>query len=522
MSASPDIVIVGSGVGGSTVAAGLAATGAEILILEAGDFIQDRPENRDQRAIFQRGHFRPKETWYEPSGQGFNPGNYYNVGGNSKFYGAVLSRYRKEDFGEIRHLEGVSPAWPFPYDVLEPWYGKAESLFHVRGALGEDPTEPAHSSAYDYPAVPDEPPIANVRARLKAKGLYPSSLPLGIDIDRWLAKAKTPWDAHPNSRDGKMDAETAALLPALEHSNVSIETNARVLRLETGDGGRIEKVIYTKDGATMAAKPKIVILSAGAVQSSVILLRSANDRFRNGLANSSDQVGRNFMNHNASAVIGVSPTFHNNSIYQKTFAFNDFYLSDGAGGPPLGNVQLLGRLSAKILKGSLPLAPEWLLDLVTGHSIDFYAMSEDVPNPESRVTVDGDRIVLQWHRTNWAAHLALVSKLKDVLKSIGFPIVLTRPFDKRTPSHQCGTIRIGNDPASAPLDIFCRSYDHQNLFVVDASFLPTSAAVNPALTVAGQALRVADHIASTDLKISSVSDPASAASTTDSPQHSTG
>jgi choline dehydrogenase-like flavoprotein len=500
MSVTPDIVIIGSGIGGSSVAAGLASTGARILILEAGDHIADLPVNRDQRAIFQRGHFRPKETWYDASGNGFNPGNYYNVGGNSKFYGAVLSRYRKEDFDVIEHQEGVSPAWPFAYEVLEPWYSRAERLFNVRGTLGEDPTEPYHSMGYEYPSVPDEAPIAAVRERLKRKGLHPASLPLGIDIDAWLAKAKTPWDAHPNSNDGKMDAETAALSSAMKHPNVILETNARVVRLETGSKGEVAKVVYIKDGETRSVSPKIVILSAGAVQSSVLLLRSANDRFKTGLANASDQVGRNFMNHNASAVIGVSPRFKNSAIYQKTFAFNDFYLSDGKGGPPLGNVQLLGRVSGRILKGSLPHFPEWMLDLVTGHAIDFYAMSEDIPNPESRVMVDDDRIILQWQRTNWAAHLALVAKLKEILKSIGFPIVLARAFDKRTPSHQCGTIRIGNDAATAPLDTFCRSYEHRNLFVVDASFLPTSAAVNPALTVASQALRVADHIANTDLR----------------------
>ncbi|CCM77202.1 GMC oxidoreductase [Rhizobium mesoamericanum] len=500
MSSTPDIVIIGSGVGGSTVAAGLASTGAEILILEAGDFIADRPENRDQRAIFQRGHFRPKEMWYEADGTAFNPGNYYNVGGNSKFYGAVLSRYRREDFEEIRHREGVSPAWPFPYEVLEPWYSRAEQMYEVRGSLGDDPTEPAHSVGYDYPPVPDEPPIADVRARLKAKGLHPFSLPLGVNVDAWMSKAKTPWDAHPNSRDGKMDAETAALLRAMEYPNVRLETNAKVTKLETDANGRIDRVRYRKNGDDLTVTPKLVILSAGAVQSAVLLLCSADARHPKGLANSSDQVGRNFMNHNSSAVIAVSPTFRNTSIYQKTFGFNDFYLSDGNGGPPLGNVQLLGRISAKVLKGSLPLVPEWLLQTITGHAIDFYAMSEDIPHPESRVRVDGARIVLQWQRTNWDAHLDLVEKLKSVLKSIGFPIVLSKPFDKRTPSHQCGTIRIGNDPASAPLDPYCRSYDHQNLFVVDASFLPTSAAVNPALTVASQALRVADHIASKDLQ----------------------
>jgi choline dehydrogenase-like flavoprotein len=500
MDATPDIVIIGSGIGGATVASGLAASGASILILEAGDHIADRPENRDQRAIFQRGHFRPKEMWYEHGGEAFNPGNYYNVGGNSKFYGAVLVRYRREDFLEMAHREGVSPAWPFPYEELEPWYSRAEQLFQVRGALGQDPTEPHHSEPYPFPPIPDEPAISSVRGRLKANGMHPYSLPLGVDIDKWLAKAKTPWDAHPNSFDGKMDAETTALAYALQHRTVKLQTRSRVVRIETSDdGARIETVHYEHNGEAKSVSPKLVILSAGAVQSSVLLLRSANARFKTGLANASDQVGRNFMNHNSSAVLAISPFYRNDSIYQKTFGFNDFYLSDGEGGPPLGNVQLLGRVSGAILKANLPRVPEWLLNQISAHAIDFYAMSEDIPHPESRIMVDGDRIVMKWHRTNWDAHLDLVAKLKAVLKKSGFPIVLSRPFDKRTPSHQCGTVKMGNDPATAPLDTFCRAYDHRNLFVVDASCLPTSAAVNPALTVAAQALRVAEHITSKEL-----------------------
>jgi choline dehydrogenase-like flavoprotein len=500
MEKSPDIVIIGSGIGGATVASGLAATGASILILEAGDHIPDQPENRDQCAIFQRGHFRPKEMWYEHGGAAFNPGNYYNVGGNSKFYGAVLVRYRREDFLEMQHREGVSPAWPFPYEELEPWYSRAEQQFQVRGTLGEDPTEPHHSLPYPFPPIPDEKPIADVRARLRENGMHPYSLPLGVDIDQWLKKAKTPWDAHPNSFDGKMDAETVSLTLALQHTNVKLQTKSRVTKLETSaDGSRIETVHYLQNGEAKSVSPRLVILSAGAVQSSVLLLRSANDRFPNGLANSSDQVGRNFMNHNSSALLAISPFYRNTSVYQKTFGFNDFYLSDGEGGFPLGNVQLLGRVSGTILKANMPSVPEWLLNRISAHAIDFYAMSEDVPHPESRIIADGDRIVLKWHRTNWDAHLDLVGKLKAVLKKSGFPIVLSRPFDKRTPSHQCGTVKMGNDPATSPLDIWCRSYDHRNLYVVDASCLVTSAAVNPALTVAAQALRVAEHIGRTEL-----------------------
>jgi choline dehydrogenase-like flavoprotein len=493
----PDIVIIGSGIGGATIASGLAPTGANILILEAGERLADRPENRDQRAIFQRGHFRPKENWFEADGRPFNPGNYINVGGNSKFYGAVLTRYRAEDFEELRHEEGVSPAWPFPYGELEPWYGKAEQLFQVRGSLGEDPTEPPHSTPYAHPPVPDERPIADLRARLKRQGLHPYSLPLGVDIERWLAKGHTPWDAHPNSDDGKMDAETTALAEALRYPNVRLRTGARVSKLEaSADGARIEAVHMGNE----VLKPGLVVLSAGAVQSAVLLLRSKDEKHTNGLANASDQVGRNFMNHNLTAVIGWSPRFRNDSVYQKTFGLNDFYLTDGAGGAPLGNVQLLGRVSGRIMKGDLKRLPEWLLDRVSRNSVDFLAMSEDVPTPDSRVTVDGERIVLHWKRTNWAAHQRLVGTLKGVLKGAGFPLVVSHVFDKRTPSHQCGTVRMGLDPRHAPLDPFCRTWQHRNLFVVDAGFLPSSAAVNPALTVAAQALRVADHIATQDLR----------------------
>lgn len=497
---APDIVIIGSGIGGSTVAAGLASSGANILVLEAGEHLADAPVNRDQRAIFQRGHFRPAETWYDAEGKGFNPGNYYYVGGNSKFYGAVLSRYRAEDFGALVHREGVSPAWPFAYEELEPWYGKAEALYHVRGSVGEDPTEPPHSTPYPFPPVPDEKPIAEMRQRLRSVGLHPFSLPLGVDIERWLGKGKTPWDAHPNCNDGKMDAECAALSVALEHANVRLQTGAKVTRLVTApDGKAIASVRYRQHGQDHEVSPKLVILAAGAVQSAVLLLASADEANPAGLANRSDQVGRNFMNHNASAVIAMAPDFHNDSVYQKTFGFNDYYLSDGESGPPLGNVQLLGRVSGAILKANMPVLPHIAAEMLSRRAIDFYAMSEDLPKPESRVRLDGERIVLEWQRSNWQAHLDLVRKVKQALKKAGFPLVVSRAFDKRTPSHQCGTVRIGDDPESAPLDIWCRAFDHPNLFVVDASFLPTSAAVNPALTIAAQALRVADHIAATDL-----------------------
>jgi choline dehydrogenase-like flavoprotein len=495
-----DVVVIGSGMGGASFAAGLAPSGARILILERGERIVDGPATRDARAIFQKGVFRPREEWFDAAGAAFNPGNYYYVGGNTKLYGAVLMRYRAQDFHPIQYADGETPGWPFGYETLEPWYGRAEALYRVRGRLGEDPTEPDHSTPYPFPPVPDEAAIAAVRERLARLGLHPFSLPLGVDIDRWLIRAKTPWDAFPDTDSGKMDAETCGLKSALAHDNVTLETGSRVVRLETDSAGcRIETVVYEIGGETRRLKPRIVALAAGAVNSALLLLASANGAMPAGLANRADQVGRHFMNHNSSAALAIDPFRRNDSVYQKTIGLNDFYLDDGRGGPPLGNVQLLGKISGAILKSQLRLAPEFALELMARRAVDFYLMSEDLPSPDSRVRLDGSRVVLDWRRSNMSAQNGLVARMREVLRAAGFPIVLVKPFDRRTPSHQCGTIRMGRDPAEAAVDPDCRAFDHPNLFVVDASVLPTSAGVNPSLTVAALALRAADHVRKTEL-----------------------
>ena len=262
------------------------------------------------------------------------------------------------------------------------------------------------------------------------------------------------------------------------------------------DGKRIAKVETVISGEQTTIGARLVILSAGAVNSAALLLASSDK----GIANRSGAVGRHFMNHNCSAVLAIDPLTINDSVYQKTIGINDFYLDDGKGGPPLGNVQLLGRVTGPILKSNVRRAPEWALNVMSRRAVDWYAMSEDLPNLESRVTVDGGQIRLDWKRSNWAAHQGLVKAFKERLRAAGYPIVLSQPFDRRTPSHQCGTVRIGADPATSPVDPYCRAWEHPNLFVVDASFLPTSGGVNPALTIAAQALRVADHIARTELR----------------------
>jgi choline dehydrogenase-like flavoprotein len=492
---SPDIIIIGSGIGGATMAATLAPTGKTILILERGEHLAPSAQDRSDKAIFADGFFRPKEEWLDGEGKPFNPGNYYYVGGNSKFYGAVLVRYRREDFAPLAHMGGVTPGWPISYDDLEPSYGLAEKMYEVRGQIGQDPTEPPHSTLYTHPPVPDEVPIAALRGRLTKVGLHPSSLPLGIDLAQWLARARTPWDAFPDTTGGKMDAETAALKKALLHDNVQLRTKAQVTRLNTGAEGKITGVELAS-GEVLSAP--IVVLAAGAIQTAALLLASANADHPNGLANSSDQVGRNFMNHNCSAVLALHPLWKNDSVYQKTLMVNDYYLTGGPKGEPLGNIQLLGKISGTILRASTTL-PRFVANWIARHSVDLYAMSEDLPNPQSRVTLKDGQIVLDWKRSNWEAHLALVAKLKAKLRQAGYPIVLSRPFDRRTPSHQCGTARMGNDAKTSVVDTFCRAHDHANLFITDASVLPTSAAVNPALTVAALAIRAAHHIAKTKL-----------------------
>ena len=501
MSADLDILIVGSGIGGATMAAALASTGRRIAVLERGERLVDCAEARDDEAIFARGYFRPEETWYAPDGASFNPGTYYYVGGNSKFYGAVLIRYRAEDFQPRQHIGGTTPGWPITYDDLEPWYQSAETLYQVRGEpASQDPTEPRHSGNYPYPPVPDEPTIAALRVRLARAGVTPSTLPLGVDPTRWIARAKTPWDAFPDTTGAKMDAENIGLAKALAHPNVTLITGAKVTQLMAGEDGCIKEVRYERDGQEQSLSASLVVLSAGAVNSAALLLQSASSRFPTGLANRSDQVGRHFMNHNCSAVLAIDPIRRNEAVYQKTLQFNDFYLNGGPRNAPLGNVQLLGKISGTILATAAPL-PRSIAKWVACHSVDFIAMSEDLPEPESRVKVEAGRIVLDWKRSNWDAHEALVKQAKIVLRKAGFPIVLSRPFDRKTPSHQCGTARMGQDPTRSVLDIFCRAHDHPNLFVVDASFLPTSAAMNPALTIAAQSLRTANHIREVDLTV---------------------
>jgi choline dehydrogenase-like flavoprotein len=507
-----DVVIVGTGAGGGTLALALAATGKRILLLERGDYLPRETGNWDPGTVFVDGRYVSPDTWYDSSGKPFQPQVHYYVGGATKMYGAALYRLRPQDFGDVKHADGLSPAWPLGYDELEPYYSAAEQLYQVHGAHGEDPTEGHASRPYPWPAVSHEPRIQQLSDDLTAAGYHPFHAPCGILLDEARRPAsaciRCAWcDGFPCLVHAKADAEVIAVRPALSSPNVTLVTGARVTRLETSASGReVTAVIAERDGHEEAYAGDIVVVCAGAANTAAILLRSASDQHPAGLANGSGQVGRNYMFHNSRAVLALSKE-PNDTVYQKTMALNDFYLPGDGREWPLGNIQMLGKSSAEAMKGEEPkltkLAPKFALAQVARHGVDFWLTTEDVPRPDNRVTVDGEgRLHLAYAPTNETEADGLYRELRKLLEHAG--LATHHVFDKslfasmNVPlagvAHQAGTCRFGADPAASVLDPDCRAHEVDNLYVADASFFPSIGAVNPALTVMANALRVAGHL----------------------------
>ncbi len=503
-----DVIIIGTGAGGGTLAYTLAASGKRILLLERGGYLPREQDNWSSHEVFTESKYKAHETWYDKDGQVFHPGIHYYVGGNTKVYGAALLRLRKEDFGELRHYGGISPAWPISYEDLEPYYTKAEHLYQVHGKHGIDPTEPVASAPYFYPPVDHEPRIQELCDDLQKLGHKPFPLPVGVmfnENDREHSRCiRCPTcDGFPCLIHAKSDAHVVCVEPALEFKNVTLLTQARVTRLETNSGGHeVTKVHVERLGQKEEYAGHIVVLSAGAINSAVLLLQSANDKHPQGLANSSGVVGKHYMCHNNSALIAVSKK-PNPTVFQKTLGLNDFYFKSEDWDFPLGHIQMLGKTNAEILKGDAPaFAPHFTLDFIAQHSLDFWLTSEDLPDPNNRVTVNSNgEITLHYIPNNTQGHLRLTAKLKSMLNHIGceehlFPssIYLSKRIPLAGTAHQCGTVRFGCDPDISALDVHCKAHDLDNLYVVDGSFFASNSAVNPALTIMANALRVGDHL----------------------------
>ena len=511
-----DVIVIGSGPGGASLAQRLAPTGQRILLLERGDYLPRSQKNWDSQTVFVDGAYQTKETWYGRGGEEFHPGLHYYVGGNSKVYGAALLRLRARDFEEIRHADGLSPAWPLKYDAFEPYYAEAERLFHVHGQRGEDPTEPPASGPFPYPPVSHEPRIRELAQNMTEDGLHPFHLPLGILLDERDGKP-TPtstcircdaFDGFPCLLNGKADAQVICVDPALAaYPNLTLLTGAYAARLETDATGRtVTGVQVTRAGLEERYTADIVVVACGALSSALLLLRSANDKHPHGLANGSDQVGRNYMRHNQSVLMALLRR-PNDTVFQKTLAVSDYYFGSDDWEFPLGLIQMCATSHGAQIRGeALPAWLEWLpgmpFDEMARHSLDFWLSSEDLPRPDNRIYYDGDRVVLDLTENNMEAHHRLKKKLEQILSHAGaHPLLMERNlyFGKGIPiggtAHQAGTARFGTDPATSVLDLDCKAHELDNLYVTDASFFPSIGAVNPTLTIVANALRVADRIA---------------------------
>ena len=494
-----DVVIIGSGAGGGTMAHALADTPARVLVLERGDFVPQEAENWSPEAVWKHLRYQTGERWLDDQGQEFRPYTHYNIGGNTKFWGAVLYRLRREDFEAVEHMEGVSPAWPIDYDALEPYYERAERLYHVHGEAGIDPTEPRRG-AFPHPPVPHAELMAAIVAQLRSFGLHPSPLPLGLRDGCILCDT---CNSFPCKLHAKSDADVCCVRPALERPNVELWANTFAKRLITNaDGTRVEAVDVERNGTTIRVESSLVVVSCGAVNSAALLLRSASDRHPNGLGNSSGLVGRRYMAHLATMMQGFHPFRKNPTVFQKTVAINDFYLRGPHTRYPLGQIQSQGRTHGVMAQTVVPQVPLSMYEWWVARGVDWLAMSEDLPDARNRILVDASgRIQMIYRPNNLRAHRRLVKETRRILRRLGFWVVMTHSHGSKNTTHQCGTVVFGTDPRESVLDTYCRSHDVENLFVVDASFFPSSAAVNPALTIVAQALRVADHIRTVDLKL---------------------
>jgi len=507
-----DVVIIGSGPGGGTMAWRLAQTGKRILLLERGSYLPRERENWDTQAVFVDARYQAKETWYGADGKAFHPGLHYFVGGNSKVYGAVLLRLRERDFEEVQHVDGISPAWPLKYQQFEPYYQAAEELYYVHGLRGEDPTEPPCPKPYAYPPISHEPRIQQLFDDLKREGHKPFHLPVGVLLEERDGKPLphsacircNAFDGYPCLTNGKADAQIVCVDPALRaHPNLTLRTGSYVAKLSTDETGRrVSAVEVIENGVQRQYSADIVVVACGALSSALLMLRSANARHRQGLANGSGLVGRNYMRHNNSVVMAISRT-PNPTLFQKTLGLNDFYFGADDWNFPLGHIQMVGKSDGAQIRGEgLPQFLQWFpeqpFDWIARHSLDFWLTSEDLPKPENRIFYDGERVRLDLTQSNTEGHTRLKRKLKDLCGKLDLHPQRSLYLGQDVPiggtAHQAGTLRFGMDPTQSVLDLNCRAHEVDNLYVTDGSFFPAIGAVNPTLTIIANALRVAEHL----------------------------
>jgi len=498
-----DVIIIGSGAGGGTLAHKLAPTGKRILILERGESMLLEDQNRADVDLFKKERYHAPEQWYDDTGEPFYPQTNYAVGGNTKIYGATLMRLRERDFEAVPHQDGTSPAWPLNYADFEPYYTAAEQLYQVHGSADNDPTEPSHSEGYPFPEVDHDPLLRPVVEALSNQGLHPTAIPMSL----------TRQDDDPTG-----DAEVFGVVPALKYDNVTLMTGAKVISLHTNTSGKVIKGVQAEVGdQSFLYIGDIVVLACGAVNSAALLLASANEKHPTGLANGSDQVGRNLMKQSMTNIVQLTSQ-SNSGKFPRSVSLNDFYWGDTAGPAaaqggyeyPMGHIYNTGGLlqdvifteSPPILSVLAKVLPGAGLKQLATRSIGWWAQTEVLPDPKNRVRLEKGKLRLEFTPNNTEAHDRLIYRWIEALQTAektlkGFQRSGVHPRGEapiQVVAHQCGTCRMGTDPSTSVLDINCRTHEIENLYVVDSSFFPSSGAVSPALTVIANALRVGDRL----------------------------
>jgi choline dehydrogenase-like flavoprotein len=451
---SYDAVVIGSGAGGGTVTRALAEQGKKILLIERGDWLPREPAGWSAEEIFGHGRYRAQETWLDRDGKEFHPGEYYNVGGKTKFYGSALFRLRDRDFR----------SWPVTPQDMAPWYDQAENWYHVH-------------------TMEHSPVIQKIADRFTAAGLHPEHAPCGV-IEGTCSHCDM-CDGFPCPVLGKADAQTCGVQPALDTGNVTLLTGTQITRLVHYRGQIIGlEGISNGQEDVLGIDGIPVILAAGAVNSAALWLRSD-------LPDVSGQAGRNYMCHRSQAVLAIGrdrlpPAFH------KTLTVMDWY-------PGLGSIQMAGQPKAAMLRGEsfvAQLAPELTLREIAERSVTFWLMSEDQANPQNTVTWHNSSPMLNYLPDGNAVINArmLYRRLAALLPGMGFHAHLRKVMPLAAVAHQCGTLRMGTSAQDGVVDAEGKAWGLGNLFVADASVFPSSGAVNPALTVMAHALRVASSL----------------------------
>jgi choline dehydrogenase-like flavoprotein len=505
-----DAIIVGSGFGGALAAWPLVRAGMRVLMLERGSWVARGPDNWDPRAVGLVGPYYSKESAYavDAGARRYEAGSWHCVGGQSVFYGGASLRYRVADFEHTPEIAGNSGAeWPLRYDDMAPFYARVERLLGVAGEAGFDPCEPPRNTPYVQRPTPLSDSARRIGDAARGLGLKPFRLPLAIsydprDEDAGACTGCGTCDGYACAVGAKNDVATG-IIPDLLQRGLKLKANTVVVRL-IRDGDRIVSVhcVDRTTGVFTHYSADVIILAAGTLATPHLLLASNLERVNP----ASETVGRYLLRHRNAVVIGVFRKPPNAmGLFDKQLAFHDFYFGHPDGGAPSGKLGGIQQLTPPVdlVRAYLPAPLRFPAGIVVARSSGLLVLAEDQPQFTNRVVIEPRavgrfglprlHIHHRYSERDEAAAAVLIREARRILKAAGALVTLIKPIE--TFSHAVGTVRMGIDERTSPLDGDGRYRGLANLYVTDGSALPTSAAVNPSLTIAANALRVGTRIA---------------------------